>query len=113
MPTQNIESFKKTEIPRNDQSFDDISLVLESILFLEDDHWAASIFIENLVFFERLMSLDSHRDKLMYISFSFIRSNDFIIFQDGWIQSIEKDTILPISLILFCINNVYSLSRLK
>ena len=83
MPTQNIESFKKTEIPRNDQSFDDISLVLESILFLEDDHWAASIFIENLVFFERLMSLDSHRDKLMYISFSFIRSNDFIIFQDG------------------------------
>ena len=37
MPTQNIESFKKTEIPRNDQSFDDISSVLESIPFFEDD----------------------------------------------------------------------------
>jgi len=99
--SQNIESFKKTEIPRNDQSFDDISSVLESVLFLEDDHLEVSIFIENLVFFERLISFDSHRDKLMDISFSFIRSNDFIIFQDGCIQSIEKDTILPISLILF------------
>jgi len=54
------------------------------------------------------MSFDSHRDKLMEISFSIIRSNDFIIFQDGWIQSIEKDTILPISLLLFCMYNVYS-----
>ena len=35
--SQNIESFKKTEIPRNDQSFDDISSVLESIPFFEDD----------------------------------------------------------------------------
>lgn len=34
---QNIESLKKTEIPRNDQSFDDISSVLESIPFYEDD----------------------------------------------------------------------------
>jgi len=40
----------------------------------------------------------------MDISFSFFRSNDYIIFQDGLIQSIEKDPILPISLILFCIN---------
>jgi len=55
------------------------------------------------------MSFDSHRDKLMDISFSFVRNNDFIIFQDGWMQSIEKDTILSISLILFCINIGYSI----
>jgi len=51
MRSQNIESFKKTETSRSDQSYDDISSVLESILFLEDDHLEVSIFIEYFVFF--------------------------------------------------------------
>jgi len=42
---------------------------LESIPFFEDDHLEESIFIENLGSFEKLMSFDNHRDKLMDISY--------------------------------------------